>query len=380
MGTWRNVEKSSKCFASVGDRVAPVTGKVDRVRNSSQARPTLLIEWKSGSDSFRRRSTAMRFDRIRLFLVACLMVLATSAFASDGVLEINQTCALQTGCMSGDTAGFPVTITTSGSYVLTSDLDVPPNVVAIDLRAEGLAIDLNGFTIRSTYLCEPGDCPSIGAGNGINRNFGDLSWGRRVTVKNGSVIGFNGLGLRLAEEAHVEGVAVRHVGGAAIQVGAGSVVLANRVSNGRVRGLDLGEGTVYAHNTVQLVGLGSGPSFDEAIHGGTETGGNYCDHGTCSTLRAGPIRIVSGQFLSCMRWNIGDTSLSVTTTLVAGSNTGSGTGLTSPGTSGSSSIGHSGILNTGYCVFEVDGDRSNLRASACVHQSDGPCLVTLQAQ
>lgn len=37
------------------------------------------------------------------------------ASASDGVLEINQTCAIQTGCFAGDTAGLPVTISASGS-------------------------------------------------------------------------------------------------------------------------------------------------------------------------------------------------------------------------------------------------------------------------
>ena len=43
-------------------------------------------------------------------LVLLFLVLATPALASDGVLEINQTCAVQTGCFTGDTAGFPVTI------------------------------------------------------------------------------------------------------------------------------------------------------------------------------------------------------------------------------------------------------------------------------
>jgi len=39
-----------------------------------------------------------------------VLFLAMPARASDGVLEINQTCAIQTGCFAGDTAGFPVTI------------------------------------------------------------------------------------------------------------------------------------------------------------------------------------------------------------------------------------------------------------------------------
>ncbi len=42
-----------------------------------------------------------------------LLAFATcSALAADGALEINQDCAA-VGCFSGDTAGFPVSITTT---------------------------------------------------------------------------------------------------------------------------------------------------------------------------------------------------------------------------------------------------------------------------
>jgi len=40
-----------------------------------------------------------------------LRALATNpALASGGVLEINQSCAVNTGCFTGDSAGFPVEI------------------------------------------------------------------------------------------------------------------------------------------------------------------------------------------------------------------------------------------------------------------------------
>lgn len=39
-------------------------------------------------------------------LVLLLLSLVSPAFASDGVLEINQTCAAGPGCFAGDTAGF----------------------------------------------------------------------------------------------------------------------------------------------------------------------------------------------------------------------------------------------------------------------------------
>ena len=39
-----------------------------------------------------------------------LALMASPALAVDGVLEINQTCAVLTGCFAGDIPGFPVTI------------------------------------------------------------------------------------------------------------------------------------------------------------------------------------------------------------------------------------------------------------------------------
>ncbi len=35
--------------------------------------------------------------------------MASSAYAVDGVLEINHACATAGGCFSGDTAGYPAT-------------------------------------------------------------------------------------------------------------------------------------------------------------------------------------------------------------------------------------------------------------------------------
>jgi hypothetical protein len=207
---------------------------------------------------------------------------ADGVVAGEGTYEINQACAQQTGCFPGDLAGFPVTITRTGSYRFTGDLDLPLHDVGLDLQAEGLTIDLNGFSIRSAYRCEPAACPGTGGGIGIIRNPGDSSWGRRVKVVNGQIIGMSGISLDLGNDAHVEAVVVSHAGLRAIEVGEGSVVLANRVSNVHSRGIVMGRGTVYAHNTVRRVGLGGVAGFTQAMLGGTATAGNYCDDGTCS--------------------------------------------------------------------------------------------------
>jgi hypothetical protein len=50
----------------------------------------------------------MRFMQIRVSLPIVLLAISGPAHAVDGVLEINQACAVNTGCFVGDTAGYPV--------------------------------------------------------------------------------------------------------------------------------------------------------------------------------------------------------------------------------------------------------------------------------
>ena len=87
-----------------------------------------------------------------LFCVLSL-VWGTSAFAVDGVVEINQVCAVNTGCFSGDAAGFPVTIESSGSYILTSSLETSLTSNAIEVTATDVDIDLNGFKLLGPATC-----------------------------------------------------------------------------------------------------------------------------------------------------------------------------------------------------------------------------------
>ena len=86
--------------------------------------------------------------------LALASLIARAAIASEGVLEINQTCAVQTGCFAGDAAGLPVTITASGSYRLTSNLAVlNENTDGIQVGADDVSIDLNGLAIQVPVTC-----------------------------------------------------------------------------------------------------------------------------------------------------------------------------------------------------------------------------------
>jgi len=141
----------------------------------------------------------------RMFVLSVIaaMLLSLSAFAVDGVVLINQASVNAAG-------GFPYKITVSGSYKLSSNLSVTTVTVdAIDINADNVVLDLNGFSITSVdTTCTPStsgpNCQGVG-GNGIR----SIS-GTNVTVRNGSVTGFSfgallaGIG-NLVEEMHFSG-------------------------------------------------------------------------------------------------------------------------------------------------------------------------------
>lgn len=110
--------------------------------------------------------------------------------ASDGVVEINQTCATRGGCFAGDSAGFPVTIDggVGRSYRLTGDLDLAaiPETTAIDIDAPYITLDLNGFEIAGPISCTGSgstlSCP-LGSGDGVALS-GNADF---VTIRNGTI-------------------------------------------------------------------------------------------------------------------------------------------------------------------------------------------------
>jgi len=67
--------------------------------------------------------------------------------AADSPIVITQTKAAAGGVTPGDTAGFPVTISQPGSYVLGSHLLPPSNKNGILVTADFVDIDMNGFRL-----------------------------------------------------------------------------------------------------------------------------------------------------------------------------------------------------------------------------------------
>ncbi len=175
--------------------------------------------------------------------------LARIAGAVDGVYEIHPAC-VATGCFAGDAPGFPVTISSPGSYRLTGNLIVrdaltPAIKVASDLN--DVTIDLNGFSVSGPTICSgyPITCDPSGSGIGI-----DAQNSLRVTVRNGVVRGFGLMGMLLAAQARVIDVSVDGNGQTGIGAGAGSVIERCVAFSNAGRGIDCGD-CVIRSNTVR---------------------------------------------------------------------------------------------------------------------------------
>ena len=230
-----------------------------------------------------------------LLTLPLFLALAPPAIASDGVLEINQTCAVNTGCFSGDAAAFPVTITAAGSYRLTSNLTVPnENTDGIVVDASDVGIDLNNFAILGPVTCSgtPLVCsPSSGSGSGVERT---LSTSRGVSVTNGSIRGMGNFGVSLGDQAAITNLRVRWNGSTGIDVGLGSTVAGNTASQNGANGIvALTSSTVSGNSAIENgangidVALNSTVAGNSAYHNGGDgvkaSGGSTVSGNTAAT-------------------------------------------------------------------------------------------------
>lgn len=189
----------------------------------------------------------------------------TTALASDGVLEINQTCAVQTGCFAGDTAGLPVEISASGSYRLTSNLVVPDeNTNGITVGADNVSIDLGGFEILGPVNCTgtPIICaPSSGVGSGVHGVNSAISG---TSVRNGSIRGMGSSGVNLGVQSEATHLRVRSNRLQGISTGNGSTIAGNTAYRNRGDGISASAGSTVSGNAAHqngddgiLTGVGS---------------------------------------------------------------------------------------------------------------------------
>ncbi len=203
--------------------------------------------------------------------VLILLMAAPRAGAIDGVVEINQASALAGGVTSGDLPGFPVTLSESGSYRLTGHLQVSVGKDGINVAADDVWLDLNGFSVLG---------PNTGTGIGIGlATFAPLEESpNRVTLRNGEVMGM-GIGVALGDDALLENMALINCANAGAILGARSLLLSNRSAGSCV--VRVGADSYFADNVFAAVF-----SFIGGRTGIPAGGSNFCADGGCSPRAA----------------------------------------------------------------------------------------------
>ncbi len=157
-------------------------------------------------------------NRFALTCLTALIGFALPALAVDGVIEINEARALAGGVTPGDAPGYPVTISQSGSYRLTGNLSQSnPTKNVIDIWANDVTLDLNGFTLKGESSCTRNAnngvvvCSNGGSysGSGI-----DTSSSVRVVIRNGRIVGMANHGILAGGgTVDVDNVTVEHCDG-----------------------------------------------------------------------------------------------------------------------------------------------------------------------
>lgn len=165
----------------------------------------------------------------RSFLSICAAAAIAAAAQGDGVVGIDQRAAMSGRVTTADTPGFPVTIMQPGSYRLESNLIVPDAATtAIEITADNVTLDLNGFSIIGPNHCTPNPLHCTftgGAGIGIKAVSATGFSPANIRVMNGTVRGMGGHGIRMMGDGTVvERVFAISNGGPGIVVGQGSVI------------------------------------------------------------------------------------------------------------------------------------------------------------
>ncbi len=166
--------------------------------------------------------TESNMNRYSVFAVAICAFLgffAGAAFAVDGVKLIDQNTALvgNTRGGVGGAPGFPVTIDQPGSYRLSGNLTVPPDINGIEIASDDVTLDLNGFRIAGS-----------GVAKGISEEGGAAY--ARVKIHNGTLIGFSqSIFLINSTQVTVQDVRATNQGGASVVVGKFALLQRNNV-------------------------------------------------------------------------------------------------------------------------------------------------------
>jgi hypothetical protein len=216
------------------------------------------------------------------FLVFLAALRAAPVLAADGQIVVTHTKAVNGNVTPNDPPGYPVILSQAGSYILGSNLTPGPGLDAIEVTTSDASIDLNGFKISGG--------PAGGSNNARNGIWGK---GDRLTIRNGTITGFEGHGIHAPLRLYliVENMRVLNNITAGINNGFGSYALIRNsiaASNGFM-GIACGyschvEGNIVANNGQRVgdygVYLFSGTVLGNTIASNRDRGIHVPSNGT----------------------------------------------------------------------------------------------------
>ncbi|MQQ99274.1 right-handed parallel beta-helix repeat-containing protein [Glaciimonas soli] len=234
----------------------------------------------------------MRNQILKQFAIIALSIAGLTpdmASAASAVIPIDPNRLADTS------NGFLVVISKPGSYQLTGNLNVPnANTTAIEINADNVTIDLNGFTIQGPARCSsrPVICSPTGPGNGIHAVLRE-----NIVIRNGYIRGMGNLGIYLeTHSARVDKLNLIGNGtGAATMFGgliSNSVVKSNGgvgifgldikvreniIRDNRLFGLEAYGHSVYANNKFR----GNNNNAAQVNKQPTQAGSNLCHATDC---------------------------------------------------------------------------------------------------
>jgi hypothetical protein len=196
---------------------------------------------------------------------------------ADGEILITQAKALAGGVTTGDTKGFPVTLSKPGLYKLASGLAVPAGKSGIQVTASFVTIDLNGFALQGGGVALIGiaasSSQSITVRNGTITRFkasGIFGSGDDWIVEDMRVTGNGGGGIALTsnnvngKHARILNNTVANNGGDGVNCGGDCLVQGNNISQNGFFGIEAASGLILGNNIAE--------NAEEGIYSAGSTG------------------------------------------------------------------------------------------------------------